>query len=97
MPVLMLLVLAPASAGANTSAGTPVWFAETGHTLAYVFREFFDQNGGLVQFGYPISEVFAEDGRPVQYFERAWLEWHFTLGLWDVPRYTAAHYWPVAG
>jgi len=73
---------APAApAAANTAAGTPVLFAETGHTLGYAFREFYDRQGGLPIFGLPLTEVFVEDGRPVQYFERARLEWHGNLAL----------------
>jgi LPXTG-site transpeptidase (sortase) family protein len=83
--VLLLLAitatLLPAPALANTSAGTPVFFRETGHTLAYGFREFYNRQGGLPIFGLPITEVFVEDGRPVQYFERARLEWHGDLGI----------------
>lgn len=71
----------PAPALANTGAGTPVLFRETGHTLAYGFREFYDQHGGLPVFGLPLTEVFIEGGRPVQYFERTRLEWHGDLGL----------------
>ncbi len=68
-------------AAADTKAGTAVFFNETGHTLAYNFRLFWDSKGGLPLFGYPISEVFIEDGRPAQYFERARLEWHANLGI----------------
>lgn len=77
--VLLLLtkVIAPApSRAADVADGTPHWFAETGHTLAYSFGVFWEQHGGLPIFGYPLSEVFIEDERPVQYFERARLEWH---------------------
>lgn len=73
--------LSPAPAAANTQAGQPVFFSETGHTLGYSFREFFDRQGGLPIFGFPLTEVFIEDGRPVQYFERGRLEWHGNLGL----------------
>lgn len=62
------------------------YFPETGHNitrpefLAY-WQGTSSGSGGLAQFGYPISEEFAEqleDGREyrVQYFERARLEWH---------------------
>ncbi|HEY1016676.1 MAG TPA: sortase, partial [Herpetosiphonaceae bacterium] len=68
-------------AAANTKAGAPLLYKETGHTLAYGFRQFWESNGGLPVFGYPLTEVFVEDGRPVQYFERARLEWHASLGL----------------
>lgn len=80
--VLMILLITPMPlAMANTAAGKPVLFAETGHTLAYSFRAFYDQQGGLPIIGLPISEVFVEEGRPVQYFERARLEWHGELGM----------------
>ena len=77
-------MLAPTTVGANTRAGMPVLFRETGHTLAYGFRQFFDEHGGLPVFGLPLTEVFGEAGRPIQYFERARLEWHGDLGLVQV-------------
>lgn len=79
--ILIAPFLAPAAVTANTRAGTPVFFRETGHTLGYSFRDFYDRQGGLPIFGFPLTEVFVEDGRPVQYFERARLEWHGNLGL----------------
>ena len=51
------------------------YFPETGHSLAYGFKEFWEQHGGLKIFGYPISEEFVENGRTVQYFERARFEY----------------------
>jgi len=82
--LLVVLTLSPLSASANTIAGIPILFRETGHTLAYAFREFYDRQGGLPIFGYPLTEVFIEDGRPVQYFERARFEWHAELALVQV-------------
>jgi hypothetical protein len=57
------------------------YFAETGHNLAGRFLGYWRANGGLAEFGYPISEEFVEtleDGREytVQYFERARFEYH---------------------
>lgn len=52
------------------------YFEETRHTLANGFKKYWDENGGVAVFGYPISEEFEEDGYIVQYFERARLEWH---------------------
>ncbi len=52
------------------------YFEETRHTLANGFKKFWDENGGVAVFGFPISEEFEEDGNIVQYFERARLEWH---------------------
>ncbi len=59
-----------------------VFYKETGHWLAYGMKKYWDENGGLWQFGYPISEEFqeknAQDGKTytVQYFERARFEFH---------------------
>jgi hypothetical protein len=57
------------------------FFVETGHNLEGSFLTYWAANGGLPQFGYPISEEFVEtleDGKPytVQYFERARFEHH---------------------
>lgn len=58
-----------------------LYFTETGHNLRAGFRAFWEANGGLTQFGYPLSEEFEqqlEDGQTytVQYFERARFEYH---------------------
>ncbi len=68
----------------NQPADSPdrVFYKETGHWLAYGFKKYWDNNGALWQFGYPISEEFqeknAQDGKTytVQYFERARFEYH---------------------
>lgn len=52
------------------------YFSETDYQICYSFLNFFDENGGLEQFGFPISEIVEVDGRVVQYFERARFEWH---------------------
>lgn len=63
------------------------YFPQTGHNLSQGFRSFWQQNGGLPIFGYPISEEFEEvsptDGKvyTVQYFERARFEWHPEYGV----------------
>ncbi len=51
-------------------------FPETNHQVCYAFLDFFQANGGIPQFGYPISETEMQDGRIVQYFQRALFEWH---------------------
>lgn len=57
-------------------------FAATGHTLRGAFRAYWEANGGLARFGYPLTEELIEpeiaSGRPrvVQYFERNRFE-HF--------------------
>jgi subtilisin family serine protease len=56
------------------------YFDETGHTLSGPYRAFWEANGGLALFGYPISEPFnivGSDGKPrqVQYFQRCRMEY----------------------
>jgi hypothetical protein len=57
------------------------FFPETNHYIAGRFREFWDKQGGLFVFGYPLTNVFSfpsTDGKTyqVQYFERAVFELH---------------------
>jgi hypothetical protein len=57
------------------------WFPQTGHNVPSDFFAFWSSNGGLAQFGLPLSEAFQqqlEDGKTyrVQYFERARFEFH---------------------
>ena len=52
------------------------YYPQTGHTLGYAFKTFFDFNGGLEVFGYPITELMVENGVIVQYFQKAKMEWH---------------------
>jgi hypothetical protein len=58
------------------------YFPSVGHTLQGRFREYWQQHGGLQQFGYPLTEEFQEqsetDGKTytVQYFERNRFEYH---------------------
>jgi hypothetical protein len=57
------------------------FFQVTGHNVAPDFFQYWQANGGLAQFGYPLTEEFQEqleDGKPytVQYFERARFERH---------------------
>ncbi len=52
------------------------FFPETGHSLSFGFKTYWEANGGIYRFGYPISEEFTENGFTVQYFERARFEYH---------------------
>jgi len=52
------------------------FFPETGHTVASAFLRYFEARGGADLFGYPTSEMMVENGRIVQYFQCARLEWH---------------------
>jgi hypothetical protein len=57
-------------------------FRVTGKTICGRFLSFWERNGGVLQFGYPISDPFIErsevDGKEytVQYFERTIFELH---------------------
>jgi hypothetical protein len=51
------------------------YFPETQHTLSADFRYYWERHGGLGIFGFPISEPYYENGRLVQYFERARFEY----------------------
>ena len=44
--------------------------------VCYAFLDFFKAYGGVRQFGYPISNLEVQDGRFVQYFQKARFEWH---------------------
>jgi hypothetical protein len=52
------------------------YFSETHHSLAYGFKAFWERNGGLPAFGYPLTEEFTENDLTAQYLERQRLEWH---------------------
>ena len=62
----------------NTSTNTQACktFVETGHAVCYAFLNYFTANGGVAQFGYPISGFEIHDGWIVQYFQNARFEWH---------------------
>jgi hypothetical protein len=69
------------------TVGTPqdgcMWMEATRHNLCEPFLSYWQQNGGLMRFGYPITEAFMEDieGKRllVQYFERRRMEHHTHL------------------
>lgn len=52
------------------------FFPETGFQVCFAFLDFFNAEGGVAQFGYPISNFESHDDRIVQYFQRARFEWH---------------------
>ncbi|MCL4561826.1 MAG: hypothetical protein M1281_14615 [Chloroflexi bacterium] len=76
--------------------GTPVdipleapacrFFSQQKHYVCYAFLSFFDQNGGVNQFGNPLSDFEKQDNLYVQYFEKARFEWHpeASSGQWVV-------------
>jgi erythromycin esterase len=75
--------LASADTGMALAASTDsMYFPETGHTVGGRFLNYWQENGGLPQQGYPISDELQEqsstDGHvyTMQYFERAVFEAH---------------------
>lgn len=52
------------------------YFPETGHTVGGRFLQYWQANGGLAVFGYPLTNEVHEQGRTVQYFERQRFEYH---------------------
>ncbi len=82
------------------------YVSETLHNLSGPIAAYWQRNGGVPVFGYPLSEAFTErnpsDGKSylVQYFERARLEYHpeyqgtdseILLGLLGVQSYAARY------
>jgi len=70
------------NAPANPCAADCSTLAATGHTLRGTFLRYWQANGGLAVFGFPLTEEFTEknaaDGKTytVQYFERNRFEYH---------------------
>ncbi len=57
------------------------YYGDTGHYLFGQFRDYWNGNGGIDRFGYPITKVFnakSENGQtyPTQYLQRAVFEEH---------------------
>ena len=77
LAILLLLVflgtaLPIPSSSAQQSAR---YFPETGHWLRGAFRTYWERNGAIPLFGYPLTEEYRRsDGRIVQWFERARFE-----------------------
>ncbi len=52
------------------------FFPETGLAVDGGFLSYWNQFGGLLVFGYPLTSEIAEPDVATQYFERARFEWH---------------------
>jgi PKD repeat protein len=72
----------PRAGGSSPPTPAVIAFPEMGTMLGGGFKHFWEQHGGLGQFGYPLTQELGEvnpaDGREytVQYFERARFEYH---------------------
>ncbi|MFV9506424.1 MAG: hypothetical protein AB4911_17885 [Oscillochloridaceae bacterium umkhey_bin13] len=76
---LLLTTLPAAPAQAQTNR---IYFPQTGHFLGGAFRSYWERNGGVEIFGFPVSPEFVQnrDGRVAQYFERARFELNVVNG-----------------
>jgi hypothetical protein len=75
--LLAVFGLVAALAAVPARAATEVLYVTaTGHYVRGVFRDFWDKNGGLANFGYPLTEEYVDPrtSRVYQYFERARFE-----------------------
>ncbi len=74
--VLLLVILVGSTATPTHSQTAMVYYPQTGHFLWGQFRAFFEQNGGVPRFGYPLTSQYIRnsDGTIVQYFERSRFE-----------------------
>lgn len=74
--LLVALVLLGALPAGRAEAQGKIYFPQTGHFLGGAFRSYWERNGGVEIFGYPVSPEFVQnrDGRVAQYFERARFE-----------------------
>jgi hypothetical protein len=52
------------------------YYPQTGHALSGDFLSYFDQQGGLDRFGFPIAEPLVVGGKLAQDFQRARMTWH---------------------
>lgn len=64
----------------GVTVDTALHFPETGKSIEGGFRAYWQAFGGLAVFGLPLTNEVIEDGRTVQYFERAVFEHH--PGAW---------------
>ncbi|HCG29599.1 MAG TPA: hypothetical protein DEU95_07625 [Chloroflexi bacterium] len=80
-PVSTLLPTAPVD-DRHESPDSVIFFPETGHSLRLGFRAFWQHNGNLPVFGFPLTEEFRElnadtgDVYTVQFTERQRFEYH---------------------
>jgi hypothetical protein len=52
------------------------YYPQTGHAVSGNFLSYFDQQGGLDRFGFPIAEPQVVGGKLAQDFQRARMTWH---------------------
>lgn len=60
----------------NPGSSDSIFFPETGHSLSFGFKQFWERSGGLPVFGYPLTDEFSDHGLTAQFFERQRFEYH---------------------
>ena len=60
----------------DKSSSTCTYFSATNRYVCYAFLDFYNDHQGKNIFGSPISNLEWQEGRFVQYFEFARMEWH---------------------
>ena len=72
----VVLALGGASASPARAATAVTYVSATGHYMRGVFRDFWDKNGGIANFGYPLTDEYVDPktNRIYQYYERARFE-----------------------
>ena len=71
----LLLTDRPVPSDPIESTSERRYYPETGMTVENAFLRYFDARGGVDALGYPITPEVSEADRPVQYFQRARLEY----------------------
>src|SRR5512136_317385 len=69
--ILLVMLTLAGTLAAQAQTSPSQYFPQTGHTVRGDFLRFFNANGKLEIFGYPLTEAFVENARQVQYFQRA--------------------------
>lgn len=75
----------------NTSEADRAWTAtwryvpETGHSIKWGFKSFWEATGEAAYLGYPVTEEFVREGITYQVFERGELAWQEGARVWMVP------------
>ncbi len=69
----------PTPGGGQENPDANGFFAITGHSIGGAIAEYWAANGGVAEFGYPLSQEYAGSGElagfTVQVYERAMLQW----------------------
>ncbi len=61
---------------ASGSSADCEYYPISGHSVCYMFLDFYREHGGPQLFGYPVSEFTIENDRLVQYFQGFRLDWY---------------------